>query len=165
MTAKEGFAGKSPFKLFSSLVLCLGTGMAGSFFTRASLSEWYLQLQKPWFNPPGWIFGPVWTVLYIMMGLSLYLVWSIPETNAFRRRSLWIFAIQLFLNFSWSVAFFGFRNPGLGLGVILLLILSISLNIYYFSKISKAASFLLCPYLGWVLFASVLNFSIWNLNH
>ena len=165
MKAKEVFSVKYPLKLLSSLMLCLGTGMAGSFFTRASLGEWYLQLQKPWFNPPGWLFGPVWTVLYIMMGVSLYLVWSAPEKSAPRRRSLWIFVIQLFLNFSWSVAFFGLRSPGGGLGVILLLIMLISLTIFYFSKISKVASFLLYPYLGWVLFASVLNFSIWHLNH
>ncbi|MBN1334221.1 MAG: tryptophan-rich sensory protein [Synergistales bacterium] len=160
--------GKGPFrsayKLISSITLCLGTGMAGSFFTRASLSDWYMSLRKPWFTPPGWLFGPVWTILYIMMGIALYLVWADPRKGLFRRRALWSFGVQLLLNFAWSLAFFGLRSPMLGLAVILALLISIAVTIYYFRIVSRTAAFLLYPYLLWVIFATFLNLSIWKLN-
>jgi len=147
-----------------SIVLCLGTGAAGSFFTRNSLSGWYLSLRKPWFTPPGWLFGPVWTILYIIMGIALYLVWADPRRDPFRRRALWYFGIQLILNFGWSLAFFGLRSTMLGLVVIFALVFFIAMTIYYFRVISRMAAAILYPYLFWVIFATVLNLSIWKLN-
>lgn len=155
---------RSPLKLVLSMALCIGTGMAGSYFTRASLSDWYMSLIKPWFTPPGWLFGPVWTILYITMAIALYLVWADPRKDIFRRRSLWSFGIQLILNFAWTMAFFGLRSPMLGLGVILTLVLFIAITIYYFRIVSRKAAFMLFPYLFWVIFASFLNLSIWKLN-
>ncbi len=151
-------------KLILSIGLCLGAGILGSFFTVSSLPTWYQSLNKPFFSPPNWIFGPVWTILYIMMGVSLYLVTS-EKKKMIRQKAIQIFAVQLILNISWSIIFFGLRNPVLAFVNILFLWIAIFLTIKSFNKINKLAGNLLIPYLLWVSFATILNLSIVILNH
>ncbi|MDP3733292.1 MAG: TspO/MBR family protein [Candidatus Daviesbacteria bacterium] len=144
-------------KLLFSIGLCLGAGIVGSFFTFSAIPTWYAALAKPSFSPPNWVFGPVWTILYILMGISLYLVWlkkKVPN----------VFWIQLILNTAWSIIFFGMKNPTLALVDIIALLVAIILTIKSFYKINKLASYLLIPYLAWVSFASILNLMIVVLN-
>jgi len=149
-------------KLIISLLIPQLAGGLGSVFTASSVSSWYRTLEKPAFNPPSWVFGPVWTALFLLMGYALYLVWTAESEN--NKKAYWIFGIQLTLNVLWSVLFFGMRSPGAALVEIVLLWLMIAANIYFFSKISRAAAWLLAPYIFWVTFAIYLNFSIWRLN-
>ena len=144
-------------KLIFSIGLCLGAGILGSFFTVSAIPDWYATLNKPVFSPPNWIFGPVWTLLYILMGYSLYLVWV-------KRKVPTIFWIQLFLNFIWSIIFFGMKNPTLAFINIIALWVVIVLTIKAFSKFDRLASQLLWPYLAWVSFATFLNLAIVLLN-
>ncbi|MDO8638719.1 MAG: TspO/MBR family protein [Candidatus Daviesbacteria bacterium] len=154
---------KNLSKLILSIGVCLGAGILGSFFTVSAIPEWYATLNKPAFSPPNWIFGPVWTILYILMGIALYLVlsakWGVKSQKAIR-----IFAIQLILNTAWSIIFFGMRNPALALVNIVALWVSIFLTIKTFYKINKLAGQLLLPYLAWVSFAILLNLAIVLLN-
>lgn len=143
--------------LFLSIGLCLGAGVLGSFFTFSAIPDWYVALNKPFFSPPNWIFGPVWTILYILMGISLYLVWTKKKVPS-------VFWAQLFLNAIWSIIFFGMKNPGLAFIDILALWIAIILTIKSFYPISKTSSYLLIPYLVWVSFASLLNLMIVVLN-
>lgn len=145
-------------KIFWAMVICEGAGLIGSIFTANSVTSWYATLNKPSFNPPSWIFAPVWTSLYLMMGVSLYLIWGV------KKASLKWFWIQLILNSLWSILFFGLKNPSIAFFEIVLLWLSIALTIKSFWRYDKTASLLLAPYLAWVSFASILNFSIWILN-
>lgn len=145
-------------RLLLAVVLCEGAGLVGSIFTFSSVNSWYITLNKPFFNPPAWIFGPVWTILYLMMGISLYLAWNTKKI------SLKWFWIQLILNSLWSILFFGLRNPPLAFLEIILLWIAILLTIKSFWKYNKMASYLLFPYLFWVSFASILNLSIVLLN-
>jgi translocator protein len=150
------------FKLISSIVICQFAGILGSFFTVSSISTWYVTLNKPFFNPPNWIFGPVWITLYLLMGISLYLIW---HNNTNDSKPAWVvFFIQLGLNALWSLLFFGLKSPLLAFIEITFLWLFIVLTILFFYPHSKTASYLLIPYLLWVSFASVLNFSIFYLN-
>lgn len=158
---------KSPemLKLASSILICLGAGFAGSLFTTSSIPTWYASIQKPSFNPPNWVFGPVWTTLFILMGISLFLVWRHGYADRQVKIALVLFAVQLVLNITWSFMFFGLRNPLAGLLEIAVLWISIVLTIVYFYNISRAAGLLLVPYILWVSFAAFLNFIIWRLNH
>ena len=151
-------------KSIVSIVLCLAVGFLGSFFTRSSLDTWYAGLKKPVFNPPSWIFAPVWTALYVLIGFSAALVWEQGLGKADVRLALIVFLIQLFLNFLWSPAFFGRRSSRSGLVVIVLLWLAILATTTLFFGISCPAALLLLPYLAWVSFAMVLNASIAYLN-
>ena len=144
-------------KLIFSIGICLGAGIIGSFFTVSAIPEWYATLNKPAFSPPNWIFGPVWTILYILMGVSLYLVWVKKTVPA-------VFWLQLILNALWSIIFFGMKNPTLAFVDIIALWVAIVLTIKAFSKINKLAGQLLWPYLAWVSFASILNLAIVILN-
>lgn len=144
-------------KAIFSVALCLAAGLVGSLFTATSIPEWYQFLNKPSFSPPNWIFGPVWTTLYVLMGISLYLVWEKKKVPS-------VFWIQLILNALWSIIFFGMRNPTLAFIEIVVLWIAIFLTIKSFYRISKLASYLLIPYILWVSFASVLNLSIAILN-
>ena len=146
-------------KLFLSIGLCLGAGILGMFFTVSAIPVWYSTLVKPTFSPPNWIFGPVWTILYILMGVSLYLVWTSKKKVVPT-----VFWVQLILNALWSIIFFGMHNPKLALTDILALWFFISLTIDRFAKINKLAGNLLIPYIAWVSFAVFLNFSIAILN-
>jgi len=155
---------KNWWKFGVSIVLVWIAGGLGSLFTASSVSTWFTTLAKPSFNPPNWLFGPVWTILYFMIGVSLFLVWTTKANKNLKRKAYWIFGIQLVLNSLWSVAFFGAQNPALAFIVIVLLWISILLNIIEFYKIRKSAGYLLVPYILWVSFAAVLNFAIWMLN-
>lgn len=146
------------FKLLLAIAICQGAGLIGSFFTIPSVNTWYVTLNKPFFNPPSWIFGPVWTILYLLMGISLFIVWGKKKAN------LKWFWIQLILNASWSIVFFGLKSPLLAFIIIVLLWISIFKTIKAFKKIDKNAAHLLIPYLLWVSFASILNLSIVLLN-
>jgi tryptophan-rich sensory protein len=149
--------------LAALVVVCLGAGGLGSVFTRASIGTWYPTIEKPSWNPPGWVFGPVWTALYVMMAVAAWLVWR-PKGVAGARVPLGLFAVQLALNAAWSPVFFGLRSPGAAFGVIVALWIAIVATVVSFLRANAAAGWLLVPYLGWVSFASVLNFTIWRLN-
>lgn len=155
---------KEIYKLIISIFLCLGAGLIGSVFTIKSITAWYSLLNRPAFAPPNWLFGPVWTALYILMGFSLFLVWRRFPPDTKSKRSLVLFFIQLIFNVAWSVVFFGLHQIFLALLVILILWLMIVVVILNFYKINKTAAYLLVPYLYWVTFASVLNYSFWLLN-
>ena len=147
------------FILFSQLA-----GIVGGFFTSSSVGGWYQTLAQPSFNPPGWVFGPVWIVLYTLMGVSSYLVWLKVGINSLAKPALIIFYIHLVLNALWSILFFGLKNPFLAFIEIIILLVMILIIIVLFYRIDKTASYLLIPYLLWVSFASILNFFIWRLN-
>jgi len=151
-------------KLIISIVICQLAGVIGSFFTMDSIPTWYAALNKPDFNPPNWIFGPVWIFLYLLMGISLFLVWRENLKNDHVKSAFVIFMVQLVLNTFWSIVFFGMQSITGGLIIILLLWLFIILTIIRFRKVSAIASMLLIPYLLWVTFAAVLNFYIYKLN-
>ena len=145
------------------IVICLLAGIIGSFFTTKNIPTWYAAINKPAFNPPNWIFGPVWTTLYLMMGISLFLVWRQRNTLNISH-ALIFFSIQLILNALWSFLFFGMKLLLLGFIEICILWIFILLSIITFSGISSTASYLLIPYLLWVSYASVLNYFIFKLN-
>ncbi len=151
-------------KLIISIALCLMAGAVGSYFTADAIPGWYETLNKPEFNPPNWVFGPVWTILYILMGISLFLVWKEGPGNTKVKPAMLMFWVQLALNVLWSVVFFGMTNISGGLLVIILLWISILITILRFRKISAVAGTLLVPYILWVTFASVLNFFFYRLN-
>ena len=155
---------KSYWKLAASILLCQLAGVIGSFFTSSSVSTWYLTLKKPFFNPPNWLFGPVWVSLYLLMGVSLYLVWNREIRSAQSKKALYLFGVQLILNVLWSALFFGLRSPLSALIGIVVLWIVILFTIKYFYNVSKAAAYLLIPYILWVSFAMALNFSISWLN-
>jgi tryptophan-rich sensory protein len=150
-------------KLVISIIICQLAGVLGSVFTMPAIPGWYANLNKPSFSPPNWLFGPVWILLYTLMGISLYLVWS-RKGSAGAKTALILFAIQLGLNTLWSLIFFGLRLPSAAFLEILVLWLFILLTILKFFPISKVAAYLLILYLLWVSFASLLNFYIFRLN-
>ena len=154
---------KNTVKLILCLLLPLSVGSVAGIATAGGVNTWYETLNKPSFNPPNYLFGPVWTVLYILMGISLYLILKAPKT-ALRKQAVVIFGIQLGLNFCWSFLFFQFHLPGVSFIEILALLISIIIMIRAFKKINKTAAYLQIPYLLWVSFASVLNGAIWYLN-
>ncbi len=152
-------------KLIIALALPLVAGVVGSAFTVSVITGWYVGLVKPVLNPPSWVFGPVWTVLYLLMGVALWLVWvDMAAAPVARQRALILFTVQLVLNMLWSIIFFGLQSPGWALVDIILLWLAIFVTIITFIKVSKMAAWLLLPYILWVSFAIYLNFSIWILN-
>lgn len=138
--------------------------MAGGIFTGQSVSWWYPMLAKPFFSPPSWVFGPVWTLLYVLMGYSLYLVWSKGLKKKGVSDAIAIFGVQLVLNVVWSYLFFGLRNPLLALVEIVVLWFTILLTYSKFHDVEPKAGHLLLPYLTWVGFASILNLAIVLLN-
>ncbi len=147
-------------KLIISIITPLLIGFLGSIFTSQSVSSWYLNINKPFFNPPSWIFGPVWTILYIFIGLAFYYLWQ--KNNCLK--CFYIYFIQLFLNLTWSFFFFGLTNPFLALINIIFLWIAILLSIIWFYPVSKISAYLFIPYFIWVSFATLLNFAIWYLN-
>lgn len=150
-------------KFIICLVIVYTTAFLGSYFTFPSISGWYTTLYKPPFSPPNWIFGPVWTILYLMMAVSFYLIWEKKKLVNIKQ-PVRLFCLQLFFNFLWSLLFFGLHQPLLAFIDIVLLWIFILLTILEFKKRSKLASYLLIPYLLWVSFASILNLSIVLLN-
>jgi tryptophan-rich sensory protein len=147
-------------KVSGYILLCLLAGVIGSVFTTTGPGSWYAELTKPSFNPPNWIFGPVWTTLYILIGISLYLAIK----NKVNLRAKLVFTAQLLLNTVWTILFFGFEKIGLALIEIIMLWAFILWNIILFYKKSKAAAYLLIPYLLWVSFATILTLAIYILN-
>lgn len=151
-------------KLIIAVGLPLGVGAIAGWFTSSAVGGWYDTILKPSFNPPNWIFGPAWTLLYILMGIAFYMVWIKAADNILKRKAMLFYFIQLALNFCWSFIFFYAEQPGWALIDIILLWGCIAATIYWFSKISKTAAWLLVPYILWVTFATALNFAIWKLN-
>jgi len=151
-------------RLIISLALPQLVGIVGSFFTTPAISTWYATLKRPSFSPPNWLFGPAWITLYILMGISVYLIWQKVEKNKKARSVMWLFWVHLVFNASWSVIFFGLQNPGLAFVNIIIMWLLIVVLMIKFWRINRWASYLLIPYLLWVSFASVLNYFIWYLN-
>ena len=148
------------------VIICLAVGYLSGMVTRTSITTWYATLVKPSFNPPNWIFAPVWTSLYVMMGIAAGLIWNqIPSQKEAVTKALQFFAIQLVLNALWSYLFFGMYNLMLATIEVVLLWLMIFETYSQFAKINKTASYLMLPYLAWVSFASVLTASIWWLNN
>lgn len=147
-----------------AILICQIAGFLGSVFTMPAIPGWYANLKKPSFNPPNWLFAPVWTILYLLMGVALYLVWNQGFEKKAVKIALIVFALQLILNALWSFLFFGLQSPGYALVEIIILWLAILLTILKFFKISKTAGLILVPYLLWVSFASLLNFFIFKLN-
>ncbi len=154
---------KPIFKFLISVFIPLVVGLTSGFFTSSNVNGWFTTINKPSFNPPNWLFAPVWTTLYIMMGIALFLVWNSNSVKS-KKTAIILFSTQLLLNFLWSFIFFSQHNIGLALVEIVLLWISILLTIFAFAKFSTAASWLLVPYICWVSFATLLNYSIWQLN-
>lgn len=152
------------FRLLACIVICQFAGLIGSVFTASSLESWYFLLEKPSFNPPSWVFFPVWTLLYTLMGVSLYLVWEHGLQQKEVKTGVFLFFSQLGLNTLWSLLFFGLKSPSYAFLEIIILWVAILLTIIQFWKISKSASLLLIPYILWVSFAALLNYQIWALN-
>ncbi len=146
-----------------SAACTFAAGAVGSLATIPNIPGWYAGLVKPSFNPPNWIFGPVWTLLYIIMAISLYRVLRTPDTEQ-KSRAINFFIGQLVLNALWSVAFFGLHSPTFGLVVIAFLWIMIATTITMFTRLDAPAGYALVPYLFWVSFAALLNVSIWLLN-
>ena len=151
------------FKLIASIILPLALGAIAGMFTSQSVPEWYATLNRPSFNPPNWIFGPVWTTLYMLMGISLFLIWK-QDASKERNLAILVFLLQLLLNFGWSFIFFYFNMIGFALIEIILLWISIVIMLVLFYKIKPMASYINIPYLLWVTFATVLNGSYYFLN-
>jgi translocator protein len=145
------------------LAVCFGVAGAGAIVTGSSVRDWYPMLRKPSWNPPSWLFGPVWTILYAMMAIAAWLVWRRREVLSVNS-ALGLFAFQLVLNAAWSPLFFGLRNPIAGLSDIVPLWAAILVTMMSFWKISPAAGALMVPYWLWVSFATALNFAIWRMN-
>ena len=149
------------FLLFASV--CFGAATAGSVFTSSSVHTWYAQLRKPGLNPPNWLFGPVWSVLYLCMAASAWFVWRNAGWGR-GKHALILFFVQLGLNVAWSALFFGLRSPGAALVEVLALLLTIVATAISFLPFSRPAFWLMIPYAAWVSFASYLNAEIWRLN-
>lgn len=150
--------------LITSIVGCEFVGLLGTPFTITAIPSWYATLNKPFFSPPNWLFGPVWTLLYFLMGVSFYLIWK-QDTNKKKVKSaIQIFFVQLILNLIWSPVFFGLKSPELGLLIITPMWAYIIITIKKFYPLSKVSAYLLIPYLLWVSFATILNAAIAILN-
>lgn len=153
-------AGRQTFALIGWLALCFAATGTAAF---VSIDGWYAALQKPSWNPPAWVFGPAWTVLYISMAVAAWLVWRQGGWKA-QGRALGLFLVQWVLNALWTPLFFGLHRPGLAFAEIVILWLAIAATLAAFWRINKVAGALLVPYLAWVTFAAALNFAIWRLN-
>jgi tryptophan-rich sensory protein len=151
-------------KLISCILICELAGILGTIFTSPSIPTWYRTLQRPSLSPPNWVFGPVWTILFLLMGIAAYLVWQKGLAKKQVQTALVLFIIQLVLNTYWSIIFFGLHNLRGALIEIVFLWFAILLTVVSFYKISKTAAYLLIPYILWVSFAIYLTYSIWLLN-
>jgi tryptophan-rich sensory protein len=150
-------------KFILSILLPLGLGAIAGMFTAQAVPDWYAGLNRPFYSPPGWIFGPVWTILYILMGISFFMIWK-QDATKLRNLAVGVFLIQLIFNFAWSFIFFYFKNIGFAFIEIIILWLSIVLMIVLFYKNDRWAAFINIPYLLWVSFATILNGGYYFLN-
>jgi tryptophan-rich sensory protein len=151
-------------KLVISLVLPQVAAGVGAYFTITGTGSWYRNIRKPSWNPPSWVFGPTWTLLYVLMGISLFLVWKGEEGVKKRDGAIVAWAVQLVLNLFWTIIFFNLHEIGWALVEIAALWVAIVVTIVLFSRVNKTAAMLLVPYLGWVTFAGILTYAIWKLN-
>ena len=155
---------KKILMLAAAVAVCQLAGIIGSFYTVQAIPEWYAALEKPAFNPPNWLFGPVWVTLYTLMGIALFLVWERGVKTLKERLAVSLFFIQLILNALWSIIFFGLKELGFAFGWIMALWIFIAATTAMFWKIDRRAAALMLPYLAWTSFAAILNYSIWALN-
>ena len=155
---------RSLFALAGFLIICFAVAALGGAVTRTAIDGWYAGLQKPFFAPPNWLFGPVWTVLFALMAVAAWRIWRSRGDTVARRRALSAFAVQLALNCAWPFAFFGGRSPVLGLLVIVTLAAAILWTVITFARLDPRAAWLMAPYAAWVAFAAVLNLGIVALN-
>lgn len=155
---------KNGFKLFIALALPQIAGISGALFTETGAESWYQQINKPEWNPPGWLFGPVWTTLYILMGIAFYLVWNSKQPASLKKTAMMLWAAQLVFNFFWTVIFFQLHLIEWALAEMAVLWLLIFVTIVAFARINRLAAWLLVPYISWVSFAFLLNGSIYLLN-
>lgn len=146
-------------KLITAEVISFSAGAIGSVATIANIPRWYADLAKPFYAPPNWVFAPVWTILYLLIGISLYFLWATPSDES-KKTAYWLFGVQLVLNAAWPLVFFGLHAPWAGVGVIVALLMSIVYLMTFLWSISRRAVYLLIPYLAWVSFATVLNIGI-----
>ena len=151
-------------KIIIAVAIPVTVGSVSGFFTFSRVQSWYQTLNKPSWNPPDWIFGPVWTTLYVMMGISLYQVWRSDSSGFLKKTAIALFAAQLILNFFWSFIFFNQHQIGWAFIEIMVMWIFILLTIFAFAQVSKTAAWLLVPYISWVSFAAILNYTIWQLN-
>jgi tryptophan-rich sensory protein len=151
-------------KIIISVSICLLVGFLSSIATQSSVNTWYETLEKPFFTPPNYLFGPVWTFLYILMGISAGIVWSRGLHHIWVKTALYHFVFQLLINALWSLVFFSLQEVFWALFTIIILLTLIILTIKWFKVVNKTAAYLLIPYLLWVLYATALNFEIWRLN-
>ena len=149
-------------KILIAVLTCTILGGLSGFITVNAIQTWYITLNKPSWNPPNWLFGPVWTTLYLMMGVAFALVWH--STNIDKEKAMFLFYVQFALNLLWSFLFFYFQSPGIALIEIVLMLAFILLTTNAFKKIDARAAYLMVPYIAWVSFATFLNFTIWKLN-
>ena len=156
---KKGIA-----RISITVFICLIVGFLSSIATQSSIDTWYIHLKKPVGTPPNWLFGPIWTIIYISMGVAAGIVWNRGFYHKWVKVALYHFGFQLLLNAAWSVLFFGLRNPLLGLIDIVALFIVLLFTFKWFRVVNKNAAYLLIPYILWILYATYLNFSIWNLN-
>ena len=147
-----------------SIMIPLMVGAIAGFFTGESVNSWYVNVNKPSFNPPSWLFAPVWTALYLMMGIAFCLGWKAAVTDELKKQAMTLYAVQLFINFIWSFIFFYLQQPGWAMVDFVLMWIMILLTVIWFGKIAPVAAWLLVPYICWVSFAALLNYSIWKLN-
>lgn len=147
-----------------AIAIPLLIGATSGFFTVTGVDSWYQTINKPSWNPPNWIFGPVWTTLYVMMGIALFLVWKEDISTELKKIAIAFFIVQLILNFFWSFIFFNQQQPGWALVEIVIMWFFILLTIFAFAQVNKTAAWLLVPYISWVSFATILNYTIWQLN-
>lgn len=151
-------------KLVFSIILINIIGSIGAIFTTPSIPSWYATINKPSFTPPNWLFAPAWTLLFTLMGISLFIIWEKGLKTKESKIAISVFGVQLFFNVIWSILFFGLRSPSYAFAEILVLWIVILLNIILFYRISKKAGLLLIPYICWVSFATLLNYYVWILN-
>lgn len=158
MSSPKKYLGLAGFILASEFV-----GVSGSFVTISAIPTWYAGITKPFFAPPNWVFGPVWTTLYALIGISFWIIWQ-SKPSKLKKRAVYWFILQMALNAVWTPIFFGLKNPEFALFVITALWISIFQTIRFFSRITKSAGYLLIPYILWVSFATLLNAAIAWLN-
>lgn len=155
---------KSIYYILISVAICLLVGFLSGFATQSSVNDWYLTLNKPFFNPPNWVFAPVWSALYILMGIAAGMVWAKGYYHIWVKTALYHFVFQLLLNALWSIVFFGLKSPLGALFIIIALNILLLFTFKWFKVVKAAAAYLLLPYMAWVAFASLLNAAIWFLN-
>lgn len=157
-------------KILISIIVIAGLGTLSGLLTGTSVSDWYVELNKPSFNPPNWIFGPAWLLLYVLMGISFGRIWQVlsknryPIVKQFARRGVVIFIIHFLFNLAWTPIFFGLKSPGGALIIIIILLILIAILIRHFFRLDRVAAFVLIPYFLWVTFATILNAAIVYLN-